>query len=46
MIGGVHVGTHRLMEGIYKDAVEMGLSAMIYIKSFIKMVSSINKLIR
>jgi hypothetical protein len=38
--GGMHIQTHRLMAG-----VEMGSGAMIYIPSFIKIVSGIQKLI-
>jgi hypothetical protein len=45
MIGGTHIQTHRLIGGIYRYAVEMGSSATIYVPSFIKAGSGIQKLI-
>jgi hypothetical protein len=33
---GIHVQTHRLMEGIHEVRRDMGLGVMIYIPSFIK----------
>jgi hypothetical protein len=41
MIGGIHVHTHRVMGGI---VIEMSLGTMIYIPSFIKIGSDIQKL--
>jgi hypothetical protein len=45
MIEGIHIQKQRLMEEIYKYAIEMGSCAMIYIQSFIKIGSSIQKLV-
>jgi hypothetical protein len=42
---GIHMQTHRLMEGIYEVSLEMSSGAMIYIPSFIKVGSGIQKLI-
>jgi hypothetical protein len=42
---GIHIQTHRLMGGIYKYATEMASDVMIYIPSFIKIGSGIQKLI-
>jgi hypothetical protein len=37
---GVHIQTHRVIGRIRKYATEMGSSAMLYIRSFIKIGSS------
>jgi hypothetical protein len=42
---GIHIQTHRPMDGFMKYAVEMGSGAIIYILSFIKIGSGIQKLI-
>jgi hypothetical protein len=43
---GIHVQTHRLMGGIFfNQAVEMDSGAVIYIPSFIKIGSGVQKLI-
>jgi hypothetical protein len=42
---GLHTQTDRLMGGIYEVAVEMDLGAMMYIPSFIKNGSGIQKLL-
>jgi hypothetical protein len=44
-IGELHIQTQSLMEGFTKYAVEMGSGAMIYIPSFIKICSDIQKII-
>jgi hypothetical protein len=44
-VGGIHIQTHR-WQGFMKYAVEIGSGAMIYIPSFIKIGSGIQKLIR
>jgi hypothetical protein len=44
-IGRIHIQAHRLMEGIYEVALQMGSIAMIYIPRFIKTGSDIQKLI-
>jgi hypothetical protein len=42
----IHIEAHRLMEGIYEVGRWDGLNTMIYTPSFIKISSSIKKLIR
>jgi hypothetical protein len=42
---GIRILTHRLMGGIFNEAVEMGSGAVIYVPSFIKICSGIQKLI-
>jgi hypothetical protein len=42
---GIHIQTHRLMGGFFNYAVEMGSGAVIYVPSFIKIGSGIQKLI-
>jgi hypothetical protein len=42
---GIYIQTHRLMGGIFKQAVEMASGAVIYLSSFINIGSSIQKLI-
>jgi hypothetical protein len=45
-MGGIHIETHRLRGGTYmKYAVDVGSAAMIYISSFKKTGSGIQKLI-
>jgi hypothetical protein len=41
---GIHIQTHRLTGGIYNYTVGMGLDTMLYIRSFIKNGSGIQKL--
>jgi hypothetical protein len=41
----IHIQTHRLMGGIFNEAVEMGPGAVIHLPSFIKIGSGIQKLI-
>jgi hypothetical protein len=41
---GIHIQAQRLMGGIYELAVEMGSGTMIYIPSFIKTASGMQKL--
>jgi hypothetical protein len=43
-IGRIHIQTQRLLEGFMTYAVEMGSVATIYIPSFIKIGSGIQKL--
>jgi hypothetical protein len=40
---GVHIEAHRFMGGIYEVTADMGSVAMIYISSFIKTGSDIQK---
>jgi hypothetical protein len=42
---GIHIQTYRPMGGIFNGAVKMGSGAVIYIPSFIKIGSGIQKLI-
>jgi putative component of toxin-antitoxin plasmid stabilization module len=44
MVGWIGIEAHRLMEGVHEVRTEMGSGSMIYVPSFIKIGSDIQKL--